>query len=121
MGFKLGKKRAPAGNKLFFGADKDIIPGVPVIRKKMGEGILGEANDDGSIFICPSIPEGSRQEQITLMHELRHNVDMKTGKLSYADDHIGWDGERYERADGHILFEGEWVEEGSDKFPWEGH
>ena len=57
MGFKLGRERglqANCGevkNKMRFSKDDASIPGTPVIRKPLGEGIMGEANMDGSIYI----------------------------------------------------------------------
>ena len=61
MGFKLGKNRGNYAvngvikTKLRFGqnaGDSDIsVPGTPIIRKDLEEGIMGEANMDGSIYI----------------------------------------------------------------------
>ena len=61
------------------------------------------------------------QERAILLHEMKHLIDMKTGKLSYTDDSITWMGETYNRKNGKIEFEGEWVPEGSRGFPWEQH
>ena len=55
------------------------------------------------------------------MHEMKHLVDMKTGKLSYTDDDITWMGETYKRDKGHINYNGKWLPEGSREFPWEQH
>ena len=55
------------------------------------------------------------------MHEMKHQVDMKTGKLSYTDNSLTWMGESYERKDGFINYQGEWLPEGSKDFPWEQH
>ena len=60
MGFRLGTNKgnqAVGGevrSKLRFGRKPSgdaSIPGTPVIRKKLEEGVLGEANMDGSIYI----------------------------------------------------------------------
>ena len=60
MGFKLGKSRGNYAvngvikTKLRFGQEAGgdaSVPGTPVIRKPLDEGIMGEANMDGSIFI----------------------------------------------------------------------
>ena len=48
-----------------------------------------------------------------------HLTDMKTGKLSYNDDSITWNGETYARKNGKILYNNEWVPEGTKDFPWE--
>jgi len=128
MGFKLGKRTeaiAHQGNikqKLSFKADDASIPGNPVIRKKLDEGILGEANMDGSIFISNTIQPGSDEEKQVLLHEMRHATDMKLGKLSYGDDYVYYDGITYPRetinGKDMIKVDGKWKEAGDD-FPWE--
>ena len=132
MGFKLGTERgnyASRGElktKLSFGTESGgdaSVPGVPIIRKPLGEGILGEANMDGSIYISELIEPGSFQERQTINHEMRHATDMKVGKLAYADDHVMYNGEKFERQDingvDSILVDGEWKEAGDTGFPWE--
>ena len=124
MTFKLGKEtRLSSGNagNLFGKTDDASVPGVKVIRKDLGSGIDGEANDDGSIFIGNHIDPGSKQERKVLMHEMKHIVDMKTGKLSYTDDTISWDGQEYVRLEGMINYNDKWMPEGSEEFPWEKH
>ena len=114
-------------NKLRFGSesgDSDVsVPGTPVIRKKLAKGINGEANMDGSIFVSDKLEPGSFEERQTIMHEMRHATDMKLGKLAYGDDHIMYNGERFEREDingvDSILVDGEWKEAGDTGFPWE--
>ena len=128
MGFKLGRQReaiAHQGNlkkKLSFKADDASIPGNPVIRKKLDEGILGEANMDGSIFISDKVQPNSPMEKQVLLHEMRHATDMKLGKLSYGDDFVKYDGITYPRETRNgkdmIKVDGKWKEAGDD-FPWE--
>ena len=129
MGFKLGKQReaiAHQGNlkkKLSFKTDDASIPGNPVIRKKLDEGVLGEANMDGSIFISDKVPSNSPMEKQVLLHEMRHATDMKLGKLSYGDDFVKYDGVTYPRetinGKDMIKVDGQWKEAGEDNFPWE--
>ena len=125
MAFKLGKSQAPIiqggkmKSKLFFDRDESSIPGTPVVRKDLDGTVLGEANDDGSIFIDHRVPKGSEKEKHILIHEMVHLTDMKTGKLAYNDDNIAWDGNTYPRKDGKILYNDEWIPEGSNDFPWE--
>ena len=97
MGFKLGKARQPEmtygslRSKLKFGGEASSdasIPGTPVIRKPLDEGILGEANMDGSIYISDNIIPGSEEERQVINHEMRHATDMKLGKLAYGDDFV---------------------------------
>jgi len=128
MAFKLGRARQPIANggivdkKLSFRSDDASIPGNPVIRKKLDEGILGEANMDGSIFISDEIPVNSPIERQVLLHEMRHATDMKLGKLAYNDDSVYYDGVTYPRetinGKDMIKVDGQWKEAGDD-FPWE--
>ena len=128
MGFKLGKQRdaiAHQGSlkkKLSFKTDDASIPGNPVIRKKLDEGVLGEANMDGSIFISDKVQPNSPMEKQVLLHEMRHATDMKLGKLSYGDDFVKYDGVTYPRETRNgkdmIKVDGKWKEAGDD-FPWE--
>tara|TARA_R100001163_G_scaffold41524_1_gene31425 strand:+ start:43 stop:444 length:402 start_codon:yes stop_codon:yes gene_type:complete len=128
MGFKLGTVRQPVADKgivskkLSFKSDDASIPGNEVIRKQLDEGILGEANMDGSIFISNEIPPNSPMEKQVLLHEMRHATDMKLGKLAYNDDSVYYDGITYPRETRNgkdmIKVDGKWKEAGDD-FPWE--
>ena len=103
------------------------VPGTPVIRVPLEEGdqfdILGEANMDGSIYVNENIIPGSYEDRQVINHEMRHATDMKIGKLAYDDDHVMYNGERFERMDidgvDSILVDGEWKEAGDTGFPWE--
>ena len=132
MGFKLGTNRgnyATRGEiktKLRFGkksGDESSIPGTPIIRVPLEEGVMGEANMDGTIYINKDIVPGSYEDKQVINHEMRHATDMKIGKLSYADDHVMYNGDRFERKDingvDSILVDGEWKEAGHEGFPWE--
>ena len=132
MGFKLGKRTGPKmsyGNlrtKMRFGqeAGSDAsVPGTPVIRKPLDEGILGEANMDGSIYISDKIIPGSEEERQVVNHEMRHATDMRIGKLAYTDDSVTYNGEVYPRktinGKDMIIVDGVAKEVGSEDFPWE--
>jgi len=132
MGFKLGTERgnyAVSGEirtKMRFhqeaGGDASV-PGTPVIRKDLEEGVLGEANMDGSIYLSNTVQPDSFEERQVVSHEMRHATDMKIGKLEYADDYIKWNGETFERETRNgkdmIQIDGKWKEAGSSGFPWE--
>ena len=75
------------------------MPGTPIIRKKLEEGIMGEANMDGTIYINENIVPGSFQDRQTINHEMRHATDIKIGKLEYGDDYIKYNGITYPRQD----------------------
>jgi len=132
MGFKLGKQRgleATSGEiktKMRFGkhtGEEGSVPGTPVIRVPLEEGVMGEANMNGSIYVNELIEPDSFQDRQTISHEMRHATDMKIGKLAYEDDHIMYNGERFERQTimgvDAILVDGEWKEAGDTGFPWE--
>ena len=116
MAFKLPKRSSfkQKGKEGEYGS-------TPIMRMDLDEGILGEANDDGSIYISKNIEPGSKEERSVLMHEMKHITDMKLGKLGYTDDEVTWNGDTYPRKDGYIKFEGRWYQEGDKAFPWEQH
>ena len=131
MGFKLGSEKGnyaiggEVRKKMRFhqeaGGDASV-PGTPVIRKPLGEGVLGEANMDGSIFISNKIVPGSFEERQVINHEMVHATQMRTGKLQYGDNFVKYDGVTYPRKtiNGRdmIKIDGKWKEAGDD-FPWE--
>ena len=132
MGFKLGTERgnyAVSGEirtKMRFhqeaGGDASV-PGTPVIRTNLEEGVLGEANMDGSIYLSDKVLPNSFEEKQVVSHEMRHATDIKIGKLEYADDYIKWNGETFERKTRYgkdmIKVDGKWKEAGYGGFPWE--
>ena len=132
MGFKLGTERgleATGGeirNKMRFhqedGGDASV-PGTPVIRTNLEEGVLGEANMDGSIYLSNTVQPDSFEERQVVSHEMRHATDIKIGKLEYADDYIKWNGETFARETRNdkdmIKVDGKWKEAGHEGFPWE--
>ena len=123
MGFKLPMQNRLRSNKSslgFINSNEEAAPGTPLFRKTLSKGVMAEANDDGSIFISDKIVPNSPEERSILTHEMRHMTQMKTGKLSYTDDTIYWDGNTYQRLkNGKILFEGKEYDEGDSKLPWE--
>jgi hypothetical protein len=132
MGFKLGANKgnyAIGGiikTKMRFGKQAGgigSVPGTPVIRVPLEEGVMGEAYMDGTIYVNENIMPGSHEDRQVINHEMRHATDMKIGKLSYTDDHIMYNGERFERMSingiDSILVDGQWKEAGDTGFPWE--
>ena len=132
MAYKLGKGYKPymtngsLRTKLRFGgADvlDALIPGTPVIRKPLDEGVMGEANMDGSIYISDKITPGSHEETQVINHEMRHSTDMRIGKLAYGDNFVKYNGETYLRktinGKDMIIVDGVAKEAGDHDFPWE--
>jgi len=99
------------------------VPGTPVIRLPLDEGVMGEANMDGTIYVNSNIMPGSEEDKQVINHEMRHATDMKLGKLAYSDDDITYNGEVFPRMDINgkdmIKVDGEWKEAGDHGFPWE--
>ena len=132
MGFKLGTERgnyAVSGEirtKMRFhqesGGDASV-PGTPVIRIDLEEGVMGEANMDGSIYVSDQLEPNSFEERKVITHEMRHATDIKIGKLEYDDDYIKWNGDTFQRETRNgkdmIQIDGKWKEAGSHGFPWE--
>ena len=132
MGFKLGTSRgleATSGEiktKLRFGkqaGDEGSVPGTPVIRVPLEEGVMGEANMDGSIYINENIAPNSFEEGQVINHEMRHATDIRLGKLAYTDNSVTYNGETFPREtiDGKDMIKvyGKWKEAGDTGFPWE--
>ena len=132
MGFKLGKERSNYASggiiktKLRFGkqaGEEGSVPGTPVIRVPLEEGVMGEANMDGSIYVNENIIPGSHEDKQVINHEMRHATDMKIGKLAYEDDYITYNGETFPRETRNgkdmIKVDGKWKEAGDTGFPWE--
>ena len=133
MGFKLGKETTPIAvngqisKKMRLGqeaGDADAsVPGTPVVRKDLEEGVMGEANMDGSIYISNDIEPGSEVERQVINHEMRHSTDMRIGKLAYGDNFVQWNGNTYPRMDINgkdmIIVDGVAKEAGDGGFPWE--
>ena len=132
MGFKLGSERgnyATSGEiktKMRFGKSSGgdgSVPGTPVIQMPLAEGILGEANMDGSIYMSDLLDPNSPEFRQTLNHEMRHATDMRLGKLAYTDNSITYNGEVFPRetrkGKDMIQVDGKWKEAGHTGFPWE--
>ena len=90
-----------------------------VIKKDLDDGILGEANDDDTIYVDKSVPSGSAKEKEVVEHEIVHQEDMKKGDLGYTDADVTWKGTKYARKGGKIQYKGKWLPEGDHSFPWE--
>ena len=99
------------------------VPGTPVIQMPLADGVLGEANMDGSIYMSDLLDPNSPEFRQTLNHEMRHATDMRIGKLAYTDDSITYNGEVFPRENikgkDMIQVDGEWKEAGHTGFPWE--
>jgi len=132
MAFKLGKNRgleATNGEiktKLSFGRQPsgiESIPGTPIIPTSLADGIMGEANMDGTIYVNNQLNPNSLEYRQTINHEMRHATDMRLGKLAYDDNSVTYNGEVFPRetinGKDMIKVDGKWKEAGDTGFPWE--
>ena len=92
-----------------------------IFRKKLGDGILGEANSDGSIYIDKNVPENMVGYVAT--HEAQHRTDMEIGKTTYDDNAVYHMGQVWPRGNGYIMDPntGERFVEGDPSLPWEAN
>jgi hypothetical protein len=71
------------------GIDKETSTyGTPVFVKDLGGDIMGEANNDGTIFIDKSVKGEQKQEVVE--HEKKHLDQMGQNRLSYDNNTVTW-------------------------------
>ena len=88
------------------------------LNKGLPQGVLGRANNDGTIEVKPGLPEEKKKKVIA--HEKQHIKDMKSGKLNYDDNFVYWNSNKYKRTnDDKIIYNGKKFPEGHSKLPWE--
>ena len=80
----------------------------PIYRVSMEEGVMGKANNNGTIIINKDVPTNKIQDVIN--HEKVHIDQMKRGDLNYDDKYVYWKGKKYSRAQ---------MQEGAKNLPWE--
>jgi hypothetical protein len=107
------------------GIDKETSTyNTPVFKKTLDGGILGEANNDGTIFIDKSLKGKAKEKAVS--HEKVHLEQMAQGRLHYDDNTVTWKKDTksparvYERQ-GSMLIDkktGKSAQEGGD-FEWE--
>jgi len=80
----------------------------PVYHVDMEDGVMGKANNNGTIIINKNVkPE---DEQDVVNHEMVHIDQMRRGDLDYDDNYVYWKGKKYSRAT---------MKEGAKNLPWE--
>ena len=107
------------------GIDKETSTyNTPVFKKDLDGDILGEANNDGTIFIDKSLKGEKKKEAVE--HEKVHLDQMAQGRLHYDDNQVTWKKDTkspprvYKRVGGQLINEKtrESAQEGGD-FEWE--
>jgi hypothetical protein len=80
----------------------------PIYSVDMEDGVLGKANNNGSILLNKDL-DPSKKESV-IKHEKIHINQMKRGDLDYDDKYVYWKGKKYSRAQ---------MNEGAKNLPWE--
>ena len=84
--------------------------GIPVIKKDLEDGVIAEANNNGTIFLDKKVKNNSPLAKEAIAHEMVHMDQMARGDLDYNDNNVIWKGKKYSR---------EQMNEGSKNLPWE--
>ena len=74
---------------------------------------------DGSISVDESVDLSSPMGKRVIAHEQSHAEDMQSGRASYDDKSVTWEGKKYPRKNGKIFYNLKWHEEGDSNLPWE--
>jgi hypothetical protein len=83
MGFNLKTKGE------LFGINEELSTyNNPVFEKKLGDGIIAEANRDGTTFVSSGVSNAKKKEAVD--HENVHHEQMQQGKLDYTEDTVTW-------------------------------
>jgi hypothetical protein len=101
------------------------IDNTPVYFVKEEEGVLGRANNNGTILINSKVKNPAQLKEI-IKHEKTHVDQFKkfeksngTKGLDYNDKQVIWNGKKYRRKNGKIKYNGKWIMEGGKSLPWE--
>ena len=81
----------------------------PIYHVDMEDGVLGKANNNGTIIINKDIKDPKQIDDV-VGHEKIHIDQMKRGDLAYDDKNVYWKGKKYSRAS---------MKEGAKNLPWE--
>ena len=81
----------------------------PIYKIDMEEGVLGKANDNGTIVINKELTDPNQIKGV-IDHEKVHLDQMDRGDLSYDNNTVTWKGKKYSRAS---------MKEGAKNLPWE--
>ena len=84
------------------------IDNTPIYHVDMEKGVMGKANNNGTIILNKDLDPSQCQDVIN--REMVHIDQMKRGDLDYDDNFVYWKGKKYSRAD---------MKEGAKNLPWE--
>ena len=80
----------------------------PIYERDLEPGVMGEANNNGSILINKNMSQLDKQKAIS--HEKVHLDQMERGDLDYDNNNVYWKGKKYSRKT---------MDEGDKTLPWE--
>ena len=84
------------------------IDNTPIYQVDMEDGVLGKANNNGTIIIDENLSPLEAKEVIK--HERVHIDQMRRGDLDYDDKYVYWKGRIIPRSS---------IKEGDKNLPWE--
>ena len=84
------------------------VDNTPIYNVDMEDGVLGKANNNGTIIVDENL--SAAQMQGVIDHEKIHIDQIKRGDLDYDDKYVYWKGKKYSRAQ---------MQEGAKNLPWE--
>lgn len=119
MAFKLKSKAD------LFGYNEELSKfGRPVFEKNLDEGIIAEANRDGTTFVNKNVSAAKKKAAIS--HEDKHHDQMLQNRLSYDDYTVMWKKDTksptrvYKRDQGMLIaMDGSEKGQEGDDFEWE--
>ena len=85
-----------------------VVDNTPIYRVSMEEGVMGKANNNGSIVLNMDLDPSQVDDVVA--HEKIHLEQMERGDLDYDDNNVYWKGKKYSRSE---------MEEGAKDLPWE--
>ena len=85
-----------------------VVDNTPIYQKDMDEGVMGQANKNGSIILNKNL--SPLEQEDVIKHEKVHLNQMERGDLDYDDDNVYWKGKKIPRST---------MDEGNKNLPWE--
>ena len=88
----------------------EVIRSIDLVQKPLEEGVVAEANNDGSMYIDDDVDLYSYEGKSAIAHEQIHHDQMERGDLNYDDDYVYWK---------NMVFPRKTMNEGSEELAWE--
>ena len=85
-----------------------VVDNTPIYQKDMDEGVMGQANKNGSIVLNKNL--SPLEQKDVIKHEKVHLNQMERGDLDYDNDNVYWKGKKIPRST---------MDEGNKNLPWE--